>query len=106
MAEGVLLDNFIQEAFATASVRPLFGFKGRGAGRGEAKRPVFVEGVVGHSPQRMTGRWLSLTRRVDREHDWYEETVTDPRTGEVVHRRAEPLTQHQGYGTARSKREE
>lgn len=41
---------------------------------------------------------------IDRENDWYEETVTNPDTGEVVHHQAEPLSDHTGHGSAKQHR--
>jgi len=38
---------------------------------------------------------------VDREGNRYLEKVTDPETGEVVHSCEEPLSEHQGHGTAK-----
>ena len=40
--------------------------------------------------------------RIDRENDQYQEVVTDPSTGEAVHRCEEPLSQHTGHGDARA----
>lgn len=38
---------------------------------------------------------------IDRDADWYEETVTNPETGEEVHHTAEPLSKHIGHGSAK-----
>lgn len=38
----------------------------------------------------------------DREGDWYEETVTNP-DGSEHHHQGHPLSEHRGYGSARSK---
>jgi hypothetical protein len=43
--------------------------------------------------------------RIDRENDYYEETVTDPATGEAIHHDAGPLSQHRGHGGARRRTE-
>lgn len=47
------------------------------------------------------GRWMLLTRTIDRANDWYSEKVVDPRTGEVVHQCEEPLSAHRGHGAAK-----
>jgi len=47
------------------------------------------------------GRWLQRTMRIDRKADRYEETVTDPQTGDVVHHDSGPLSEHRGHGGAR-----
>ncbi len=44
------------------------------------------------------GKWLQRTMRIDRKNDLYEETVTDPQTGEVVHHDSGPLSNHRGHG--------
>lgn len=40
---------------------------------------------------------------VDRENDHYEEIVTDLSTGEIIHECNEPLSEHQGHGSAKNK---
>ena len=44
---------------------------------------------------------MRLERVIDREKDSYKEIVTDPITGEVTHHCGEPLSKHQGYGSAK-----
>ncbi len=48
-------------------------------------------------------KWMQRTVRVDRENDHYEETVTDPETGAVIHHDSGPLTKHTGHGSAKQK---
>jgi hypothetical protein len=55
----------------------------------------------GDSWSRRLQRWMRLERRVDRAANRYTERLTDPRSGEVVHERDEPLSDHQGHGSAR-----
>ena len=38
---------------------------------------------------------------IDREADTYDETVTDPESGEIVHECHEPLSEHRGHGSAK-----
>lgn len=40
---------------------------------------------------------------IDRDNDWYSEKITDYETGEVLHECNEPLSQHQGHGSAKPK---
>jgi hypothetical protein len=48
---------------------------------------------------------LAYHRRVmDRDADRYIETVTMRETGEVVHHCDEPLSKHQGHGSARQRK--
>ena len=55
---------------------------------------------TGDSWSRRLGRWLLRTVRIDRTNDDYEETVTDPATGEEIHHDAGPLSEHRGHGEA------
>jgi hypothetical protein len=50
------------------------------------------------------GALASRTRVMDRDADRYVETVTMRETGEVLHRCDEPLSEHQGHGSARPRR--
>jgi hypothetical protein len=77
-------------------LRSSLGLKARRGGRG---RP-FVEIFSGADLWRVAGRWMHKVRRIDREADAYEETVTDPGTGVVVHETVEPLSEHRGHGSA------
>ena len=49
---------------------------------------------------------MKKERLIDRQNDLYEETITDPDTGEVIRNCGEPLSQHQGRGSAKGKRPE
>ena len=37
----------------------------------------------------------------DRRQDRYKEVVRDPDTSEIIHECEEPLSEHQGHGSAR-----
>lgn len=43
-------------------------------------------------------------RRIDRRSNEYEEVVTDPDTGEVLHSCKERLSEHRGHGSAAPRR--
>ena len=47
------------------------------------------------------GRLMYVERLMDKDKDKYVEVVTDPATGEVVHKCCEPLSEHQGHGSAK-----
>ena len=98
---GSLKRSFSVHLEERLTVRSKLGFKARRNGKG---RP-FAEGVQGDDLQRSTGRWMRLRRLIDRENDRYEETVTDPETGAVIHECIEPLSQHRGHGADRSNRD-
>jgi hypothetical protein len=68
--------------------------------RSGRSRP-YKEEIDGDDLQCSTGRWMLLTRTIDRANDWYSEKVVDPRTGEVVHQCEEPLSAHRGHGAAK-----
>ncbi len=42
----------------------------------------------------------NLDRVIDRENNSYKEIITD-KNGNIVHRCIEPLSEHQGYGSAK-----
>jgi hypothetical protein len=73
------------------------------AKRGGKGKP-FIEGIRGESLFRKLKRWMRLERVIDREHDHYKEVVTDPETGEEIHRCEEPLSQHTGHGDDKKNR--
>ncbi len=72
-------------------------FKMKGIGR---RKPA-LEGKGGDDLQKSTGKWMKLERSIDSEHDKYREVVIDPETGRIVHYCEEPLSQHQGHGSAK-----
>jgi hypothetical protein len=71
----------------------------RRAGKG---RP-YIEEVDGDDLWRKTGRWMHLTRTIDRANNWYSKRIVDLRTGEVVYRCEEPLSAHRGRGSAQNR---
>lgn len=83
----------------TVTVRSKLTAKGRRTG----ERQPFIEQTVGDDLHRKTGRWMKLHRVIDRLKNWYNERVTDPATGDVVHECDEPLTEHRGHGSAKLK---
>ncbi len=81
----------------TLTVRSSLRLKGRTAGGG---RPS-MEQVVGDNLHRQSSKWMKLQRVIDRARNWYREIVTDPETGDVVHKCEEPLSEHRGHGAAK-----
>lgn len=73
--------------------------KARRGGRG---RP-FLEHLDQLDLWHLKQRWMRKVRRIDRAGDAYEETVTDPTTGEVVRSTRERLSEHRGHGSARER---
>jgi DNA-directed RNA polymerase subunit RPC12/RpoP len=66
----------------------------------------FLKSVSRDDLHRKSGKWMLREIVVDRENDKYKEIVTDPATGDVVHHCEEPLSQHQGHGSARKKKDD
>jgi hypothetical protein len=82
-------------AKAYESVAGKIRHEGRTSGRAS------VEFLHGDDLTRSTGEWVKLDRRVDRVADRYTERIVD-RNGKVVVRDVdEPLSQHQGRGSAK-----
>jgi len=69
--------------------------------RHQAQRKPFLESTFRADLHWKSGKWMKLERIIDRAKNWYKEVVTDPRTGEVVHRCEEPLSDHKGHGSAK-----
>jgi predicted nucleic acid-binding Zn-ribbon protein len=83
-----------------------FKSKRRMKARRQGFKKPFIEQVTGDDLHRNTGRWMKLTRVIDRLRDWYHEKVTDPETGRTVHECEEPLSKHQGHGGAKRPKSE
>ena len=88
---------FFQSLEAKLLLHPKLSYKGKRGGKGKP----FILGVIGDNLFRKIGRWMRLERIIDREKDSYKEIVTNPITGDVIHHCEEPLSQHQGHGSAK-----
>lgn len=75
--------------------------KGRHAGA-TGKRKHFIETFTGADWSHRLQRFVRKVRILDRDNDRYVEKVVDPETGEVLRDVSEPLSEHQGRGSARS----
>lgn len=84
----------------TLHVRGMLRLKGRRPGQ---KKP-FIEQKVGDDLHRKTGIWNKLRRVIDRDNDSYSEEIMDPKTGQIIHKQEEPLSQHRGHGGAKKKK--
>lgn len=82
------------------TIKSKLGMKARHAGGGKP----FVEQLSGDDLQRKTGKWMKLSRIIDREKDHYHEVVSNPSTGEIVHECKERLSEHRGHGAAKYKK--
>lgn len=80
------------------------GKLGAKAWRGGERRKPFLETIKGNDLFIKLGKWVKLERIIDRENDRYKEIVTDPETGKIIHQCEEPLSQHEGHGSAKEKK--
>ena len=69
----------------------------------QQKKPS-KEFVIGDEQHRKSGKWFEKTRIVNREDDRYVEIVKDPKTGDVIRRCIERLSEHQGHGSDQKQR--
>ena len=83
----------------TVEVKSSLQLKARHGTRGKP----FLEQKSGDSFFRKAQKWVYRIMRVDRENDLYSEVVVDPNTNKVVHKCEEPLSKHQGHGSAKKK---
>jgi len=83
----------------TVTMKSKLGMKARHPDGGKP----FIEQISGDDLQRKTGKWMKLSRVIDRENDHYHEVVSDPSTGEIVHECKERLSDHKGHGAAKYK---
>lgn len=73
--------------------------KGKHGGKGKP----FFDAQVGASFYFKTQTWHHLERIIDRDNDLYIEIIKNPKTGEIISRVEEPLSQHKGHGSAKYK---
>lgn len=48
-------------------------------------------------------KWMKKLRIIDWLNNRYFEEIKDPETGQVIHKTDEPLSSHQGHGSAKTK---
>lgn len=84
---------------ATATARASLGLKARESGH----RKPFLEQISGASYFRKAQKWVERLMRIDRRNNQYQEIVTDPETGTIIHQCEEPLSEHRGHANARKK---
>ena len=85
----------------TLTIRGGIGVKAKRAGE---KKP-YIEDLSVPDHSRSLGKIVHRTRVIDRDNDRYFEKITDYETGEVIHHCEEPLSQHQGRGNAKQKKD-
>lgn len=75
----------------------------RGKARDAAGGKPFTEFKSEDSFSRKLGILAKRYMRIDRRNNRYIEEVIDPESGDTIHFCDEPLTEHQGHGSARKK---
>jgi len=69
-----------------------------------SKKNPRYEFFEGDDLRKSDGKWMKKRRVIDKNNDKYLETVVDPETDEVVHHCEEPLSQHFGHGSAKTRK--
>lgn len=59
--------------------------------------------LSGDSLHHKTGKWMKRYQEIDKDADRYRKIVSDLETGEVLRDVDEPLTDHQGRGSAKGR---
>ena len=85
----------------TMVARDGLGIKAKRPGE---KRP-FIEDKAMPDFSQSRGKVVLRKQVIDRDNDKYFESVTDYESGEVIHHRDEPLSEHRGHGSAKAKKE-
>ena len=70
-------------------------------GKRPGKKKPFIEERSLPNYSRNRDKYVHLQRTIDRDNDHYSEKITDYQTGEIIHKCEEPLSQHQGHGSAK-----
>ena len=94
---GSLTRIFDVSIHETIVLREKYRMQAKHHGRGKPQ----IDQTSGDDLCRKTEKWMKLNRIIDRENDLYHERVVNPETGKVIHECKEPLSKHQGHGSAK-----
>jgi hypothetical protein len=79
--------------------------------RGKAKTPNYTgkkklrwDSFSGWEKSHSLGKMVKKSRTIDKDKNLYQETIINPDTKEVIHHCEEPLDEHIGHGSAKSKK--
>lgn len=97
---GAVGRSFDVSSTEKLSVRDGYGVTAKR--QGEPRPYIEDRGVPSYSRSRE--KIVLHERIIDRENDRYFEKVSDYDTGEIIHHCEEPLSQHQGHGSAKGKK--
>ena len=67
-----------------------------------AKKHFVVDEKVGTDWSYEFKKFVEFHRIIDKENDRYYERIVDPDTGDVIREVDEPLSTHQGHGSAKT----
>ena len=73
-------------------------------GKIRSRRRWLLEIINGDDYWRKMRRWTYIHRVIDRLNDWYAERIVDKETGKLIIDEADPLSEHQGHGSAKGKK--
>ena len=96
---GRIYEENVHEQVEAGDCQRLVHYKG-GMSR---KKGELSELITGKELSVRLGHLVTKHRLRDRQNDKYEEWVTDPRTGEVIHSDSGTLSGHQGHGSDKLK---
>jgi DNA-directed RNA polymerase subunit RPC12/RpoP len=65
-----------------------------------------IDFFSGDDLRKKDNKWMKKSRTIDKNNNLYKETVIDPETNEIVHHCEELLSNHQGHGKAKVKKDE
>lgn len=80
-------------------IRDGFGLKAKRPGE---KKP-YIENLNIPDHCLNLNKTVNKVRMIDRDNDLYFEKITNYETGEIIHLSEEPLSQHQGHGSAKNR---
>lgn len=95
-------DNLFYEVRLVDRVTISENLKGKSNKRTNKKKPL-SEFQSGKAFSNRKGAFVEKIRKIDRENNLYYEYVVDSDTGEIIHKCCEPLSEHQGHGSAKFK---
>jgi hypothetical protein len=73
-------------------------------GKHPNQKDPFFEQNSGSDFWKKGNKFMDKVRIIDREKDYYEETIKDPKTGDIVYQCIEPLSKHTNHGSAKQKK--
>lgn len=69
-----------------------------------SRKKLRFDGYSGVEHSRKHEKLVRVERTIDKDNDLYTEKVVDLNTREILHECVEPLSKHQGHGSAKQKK--